>query len=190
MAGRARFGVAAILAGAVLLTACSNSDSEAGSKSTTTASADSVNCQDGARTTSNLQPALRQLSDSLTAVGPASERNDLTAVLDNLSTARQAADQLSGGLGAAANAMTQPSLIYTDFRTAADSGAGLRDMLTGLHDTLQAGRVQEDQSPQLQSAVTAFNSSVERLSLACSNYFSAATVEPTTTTPRPTRTTR
>ncbi|MFJ4656973.1 hypothetical protein ACIP5Y_37400 [Nocardia sp. NPDC088792] len=52
----------------------------------------------------------------------------------------------------------------------------LRAVLTG-------NRTQDDRSAELQTSVTGFNTSVERLSLACSNLFSASTVDPTTTVP-------
>ncbi|MFJ4654210.1 hypothetical protein ACIP5Y_23330 [Nocardia sp. NPDC088792] len=171
---------------AVLLTACGGND--AGSQASTT-SADSADCASGAAVTSNLQPAIRQLTDSLNAVGPASERNDREAVLAQIDGARRSADQISAGLGAAAGAMTATSLIRTEFQNASASGAGLRDSLDQLRAVVVGGPAQGDPSAQLQNSVASFNASVERLSLACSANFSGSTVEPTTTV-APTRTTR
>ncbi|WP_280410242.1 hypothetical protein [Nocardia brasiliensis] len=188
-AGPARIAFAAILAGAALLTACANNDSAAGGSRAVPASSDTADCQNGARATSGLQPALRQLGDNLTALGPAAQRNDRTAVLQNLAAARDAADLLGLGLGTAAGAMNGAALIGPEFRGAADSAVRLRDTVGGLYDAVTAGRGEDDRSPQLQEAMQAFDAAVQRLSLACSAYFSAATVDPTTTPP-PTRTTR
>lgn len=160
-----------------------------GGSPVTTAGPDAADCSGGATATRTLQETIRQLTDSLNAIGPASERNDLTAVLAQLDTARGSADRISGGLGAAAAAMTPSSLVRTEFQQAAASGAGLRDTLDGLRGVLTGDRPQGDETAQLQNSVTGFNTAVERVSLACSNVFSAATVEPTTTVV-PTRTTR
>ncbi|AFU03986.1 hypothetical protein [Nocardia brasiliensis] len=187
-AGPARIALAAALAGVALLTACANSDSAAGAPRAVSTSSDTVDCQNGARATSGLQPALRQLGDNLTALGPAAQRNDRAAVLQSLAAARDAADRLGIGLGTAAGAMNGAALIGPEFRGAADSAVRLRDTVGGLYDAVTAGRGEEDRSPQLQGAIQAFDAAVQRLSLACSAFFAAATVDPTTTPP-PTRVT-
>lgn len=176
-------GVAMFLAVLVtLLTACDSGGSDAGSRTPATGP-DSADCSGGASATSNLQSAIRQLTDSLNALGPASQRNDVNGVLDQLDSARRAADQISGRLGAAATVMSTPSLIRTEFQNASDSSAGVRDTVDALRGAVTGNGPQGDQSAQLQSTVTAFNTSVERLTLACSNFFSASTVERTTAPP-------
>ncbi|MFI1918086.1 hypothetical protein [Nocardia sp. NPDC020380] len=181
---RFRLGLPVLLAMVIaLLTACGAAEGDAGSRTATTTGRDSANCSGGATATSNLQPEIRRLTDGLNGLQSASQRNDLDAVLQQLDSARQAADRIGGGLSTAAAAMSTPSLIRTEFENASASGAGLRDTLDGLRAVLTGNRAQDDQSAQLQNSVTAFNTSVERLSLACSNLFSASTVEPTTTVP-------
>ncbi|BAW08571.1 hypothetical protein [Nocardia seriolae] len=176
-----------IAAAAVLLAACGTTENP-GSSPTTSAGPDAADCSGGAQAANGLQTAIRQLSDGLSGIGPASERNDLNAVLDQIDSARGAADTISGGLGAAAATMTASSLIRTEFQNAATSGADLRSTLDGLRAALAGGPGPGDQSAQLQTAITAFNTALERLSLACSSNFSATTVEPTTVSP--TRTAR
>ncbi|MFI9504743.1 hypothetical protein [Nocardia sp. NPDC052566] len=168
------------LTGLVVVAGCDSTGG--GARTAATRDVDAADCTAGAKATSSLQPVLQRLSDSLTAVGPAAERNDLDDVLAQLDGGREAADRISGTLGAAATGMTA-SPIQVEFRSASTAGAGLRDLLTEVRGTLASGRGNGDQTPPLQSSVTAFNTSIERLSLACSTYFSASTVEPPTITP-------
>lgn len=133
---------------------------------------------------------MRQLTDNLAALGPAAERNDLSEVRSRLDSARGSAAQISGGLAGAATTMSQGSLIRTQFQAAADAGGVLRDTLDDLNGKLGGAQPPDEEAgARLQQSVTEFNAAVERVSLACSNHFSAAVVEPTTSVP-PTRTTR
>ncbi|BEK89131.1 hypothetical protein [Nocardia seriolae] len=108
----------ALSAGATvaLLTAYGGSISDVRAHSITTVSTDSADCRTGAQTVSDLQPVLRQLGDSLTALGPAADRNILPTALAQLDDARRSADRISGGFAAAADAMSAPSMIRSEFR--------------------------------------------------------------------------
>lgn len=171
-----------------LLTACGSSIGDSGPQVLTAARIDSTDCSAGAQAASDLRPVLRQLDDSLTALGPVFEHRDLPGALAQLDSAWLSADRISGRLDTAADAMTPASPIQIEYRNASESGTHLRDRLTEVRGALAAGQSQIDQSPRLQPAVTAFYGSVQRLSPACSNHFSASTADTTTgPTARPTR---
>ncbi|MFI9504981.1 hypothetical protein [Nocardia sp. NPDC052566] len=161
-----------------VLAACGEPIGDSGPQAITTMRSDSADCTGGAQATSDLQPALRRLGDSLTALGPAAERDDLPGELTQLDSARQSADRISWRLGTAADAMTADSPVQTEFRNASVSSAQLRDRLTEVRSRLTGSRARGDQPPQIQPAIMAFNGSVQWLSLACSNLFSPSTVDP------------
>ncbi|MFI9403195.1 hypothetical protein [Nocardia sp. NPDC052316] len=152
-----------------LLSGCSSSGSTDAVRDRV-ADADKADCALGGQAVAGLRDTFRQLSEQLDGLSPAAARGDLGEVKTRVTKGMWLSDQVSNTIDPVVDRMGSP-LIGSAYGDVATAGGQLHDSLRDFAAVLDNGNPAQPVADSVTAALTALNSSMDRMRRACPTVF-------------------
>ncbi|GAA5070781.1 hypothetical protein [Nocardia iowensis] len=160
------------LLAAALLSACSSGGSTATDRNRV-ADADTADCTLGGQAIAGLRDTFRQLSEQLDGLGPAASRGDFAEVKTRVTQGMRLSGQVSTTIDPVVDRMGS-RLIGSAYRDVASAGGQLHTSLSDFVTVLDNGHPAQPVADSVTAALTALNTSMDRMRRACPAVFADA----------------